>query len=129
MSRNDRKIRRLVVDGKDFLWSLRHANRSDGNNFLDCGEILTIYRGEPSERLLIVFQQRPDRLVADGHGPSATVYAQGGVVVNLHKPGTVRALIDEAMQDGWPTTRQIDGWPLVDAIAARVAGEGGAQLA
>jgi hypothetical protein len=48
--------------------------------------------------------------------------AEGGGL-NLHEPGTVRALLAEAKTSGWqpddPASAQADGWLLFDAVAAR----------
>ncbi|WP_251021589.1 hypothetical protein [Streptomyces sp. ISL-98] len=41
--------------------------------------------------------------------------------MNLHEPGTARALLDVAQARGWasrqPRDEEIDGWPLFDATA------------
>ncbi|MFC7104235.1 hypothetical protein ACFQQB_29615 [Nonomuraea rubra] len=44
--------------------------------------------------------------------------------MNLHEPGTVRALLDEAVRRGWdgddPRTVCLDGWDLFTAAATRI---------
>ncbi|MGW2936611.1 hypothetical protein ACWDA7_33225 [Streptomyces sp. NPDC001156] len=40
--------------------------------------------------------------------------------MNLHEPGTVRALLDAALKRGWrtedPVTEEIDGWSIFDEV-------------
>ncbi|MGW3351374.1 hypothetical protein ACWDA3_49435 [Nonomuraea rubra] len=44
--------------------------------------------------------------------------------MNLHEPGTVRALLDEAVRRGWdgddPRTVCLDGWDLFTAAVTRI---------
>ncbi|GAA3082233.1 hypothetical protein GCM10020000_80260 [Streptomyces olivoverticillatus] len=53
-------------------------------------------------------------------------YVRGGSL-NLHEPGVVRALLDVASARGWqPGERQaveIDGWPLLEAVAGARASD------
>ncbi|MET9406088.1 hypothetical protein ABZX90_09990 [Streptomyces sp. NPDC002935] len=41
----------------------------------------------------------------------------------LHEPGTLRALLDAALTQGWhaddPLVKEMDGWTLFDAAARR----------
>ncbi|WP_449484964.1 hypothetical protein [Streptomyces avidinii] len=45
-----------------------------------------------------------------------------GADLNLHEPGSVRALLDAALAHGWqPEERrptEVDGWPLLEAAAS-----------
>lgn len=69
--RKPRKPRRLVADGREYLWTLRHRHRVlDGGRSADCRETLTLYpqptgtgTGSP---LRIVFAAGPDRYVPGG---------------------------------------------------------------
>ncbi|MFJ5927723.1 hypothetical protein ACIQF6_34520 [Kitasatospora sp. NPDC092948] len=123
MARSSKKARRLVVDDETFLWSLGHEHRVEQGRYQDCREFLTIRRLGARGRLLIVFQGGGGRLVPDGCLPSGAVGAAEGGWLNLHEPGTVRALLDEATASGWnpddPVTKQMDGWLLFDAVATR----------
>lgn len=51
--------------------------------------------------------------------------ARGRLQIGLHEPGTVRALLDEAIAGGWdaddPATTQADGWAHFDVVAGRRA--------
>ncbi|MBT2508048.1 hypothetical protein J7I98_19590 [Streptomyces sp. ISL-98] len=126
MSRSEKKSRRLVVDDKTFLWWVTHRHRAEEGRFLDCCEILDIRPFGERGRLLITFQDGPGRLVPDGYMPSGSVGKARGADLNLHEPGTVRALLDEAGADGWdtddPQVRTVDGWAFFDAVAARRGG-------
>jgi hypothetical protein len=122
MVRSGKKARRLVVGAEAFLWSLRHEHRVEQGQCRDCREILTIRRLGARGRLLIVFQEGPGRLVPDGHVHSGAVGTVEGGWLNLHEPGTVRALLAEATASGWqpndPSTAQADGWHFFDTVVA-----------
>ncbi|MFC1403385.1 MULTISPECIES: hypothetical protein [Streptacidiphilus] len=121
MARSDKRARRLVVEGEDFLWSLSHHHRTLGDGrYEDCCETLVIRRPKVTGRLRIAFRAGPDRLVPDGYlMPSGAVGTDLGRTLNLHEPGTVRALLDAALKRGWrpdaPATEEIDGWSIFDA--------------
>ena len=124
MARSEKKARRLVVDGQTFLWSLGHSHRVlDGGHYEDCCETVVIRLFRARGRLRIVFRQGPDRLVPDGYMmPSGAVSTADGDL-NLHEPGTTRALLDAALAHGWqpddPLAKEIDGWTLFEAAARR----------
>jgi hypothetical protein len=126
MPRRSRKPRRLVVDGRAYLWTLRHSHCVlDNGRSADCRETLTLYpqpagTGGP---LRIVFAEGPGRYVPGGFpmGSGDVGYVRGGSL-NLHEPGAVRALLDAASARGWqPGERravEVDGWPLLETAAA-----------
>ncbi|MFG2979806.1 hypothetical protein ACGFYQ_00900 [Streptomyces sp. NPDC048258] len=131
MPRHPKKPRRLVADGRAYLWTLRHSHRvgEDGRS-ADCRQTLTLYP-QPADAggpLRIVFADGPGRYVPGG-APlgSGDVGFTRGADLNLHEPGAVRALLDVALTRGWqPGERravEIDGWPLLEAAAAARAGE------
>src|SRR5262245_38376216 len=111
----------LAVGDESFLWTVRHKHRVEAGRFEDCREVLTIRRPGAIGRLLIVFARGPGCLIPDGRIPSGSVGTQDGVWLNLHEPGTVRALLDEArargrgIQDG-AAVEQVDGWALFAAV-------------
>ncbi|WP_405819820.1 hypothetical protein OG241_30815 [Streptomyces sp. NBC_01390] len=119
------KARRLVVDGETFLWSLSHTHQALGNGrYEDCCETFSIRRFRARGCLRIVFRAGPDRLVPDGYlMPSGAVGTAVGGTLNLHEPGTARALLDAALAQGWrpddPLTEEVDGWTLFDAVITR----------
>ncbi|MEU9234041.1 hypothetical protein [Streptomyces subrutilus] len=126
MPRHSKKARRLVADGRVYMWSMRHSHRSDPNGRpVDCRHTLTLSpqpagTGGP---LRIVFAEGPGRYVPGG-APlgSGTVGFTHGTHLNLHEPGAVRALLDGALARGWqPGERralEVDGWQLLEAAAA-----------
>ncbi|MGA4837416.1 hypothetical protein [Streptomyces sp. G45] len=127
MPRHPRKPRRLIADGRAYLWTLRHSHDvADGGR--SCRETLTLYpqpagTGGP---LRIVFTGGPGRYVP-GDAPlgSGDVGYVHGADLNLHEPGAVRALLDAAATRGWePEGRptEIDGWSLLEAAAAARTG-------
>jgi hypothetical protein len=124
MARSEKRARRLIVDGKTFLWSLGHTHRALGDgHYEDCCETLVIRLFKVRGRLHIVFREGPDRLVPDGYlMPSGAVGTAGGRL-NLHEPGTTRALLDAALAQGWqpndPLAKTIDGWTLFEAATRR----------
>jgi|SRR4051794_16658264 hypothetical protein len=122
MARSDKRARRLVAEGEIFLWSLSHTHRALSNGrYEDCCATLVIRPFKARGRLRIVFQAGSDRLVADGYlMPSGAVGAELGRTLNLHEPGTVRALLDAALKRGWrtddPVAEEIDGWSIFDEV-------------
>ncbi|MFI9781440.1 hypothetical protein ACIHCV_43765 [Streptomyces sp. NPDC051956] len=133
MPRHSKKTRRLVVDGRAYLWTLRHSHRVlDSGRSADCREMLTLYpqpvgTGGP---LCVVFAEGPGRYVPGGFpmGSGDVGYVRG-CSLNLHEPGAVRALLDAASARGWqPGERravEVDGWLLLEAAAAARAGDAG----
>lgn len=123
MVRSSKKARRLAVGNETFLWLLGHEHRAGQGHYQDCREVLTIRRLGAGGRLRVVFQEGPGRLVPDGQVHSGAVRTAEGTWLNLHMPGTVRALLAEATASGWqpddPSTKEADGWHLYDAIAPR----------
>jgi hypothetical protein len=126
MVRSSRKSRRCVVGDQTYLWSVGHEHLADfegpvASRYQDCSEILTLRLYGAHGRLRIVFQQGDGRLVSDGRLPSGAV-GMNDLWLNLHEPGTVRALLDQAIAGGWdaadPGTARIDGWTFFDAVAA-----------
>ncbi|MFD0260190.1 hypothetical protein ACFVH7_18180 [Kitasatospora indigofera] len=124
MPRRPKKPRQLVADGHVYLWTLRHHHRppQDGQSS-DCRETLTLQPASAGGLLRIVFAEGPGRYVPGGlpTGSGDVGDAQGNSL-NLHEPGSVRALLDAAVASGWqpqePLTVEIDGWCLLEAAAA-----------
>ncbi|WP_405666205.1 hypothetical protein [Streptomyces sp. NBC_00055] len=131
MPRRSSKPRRLIADGRVYLWTLRHRHRMlDSGRFADCCDTLTLYpqptgTGGPVH---IVFADGPGRYVGGAPMGSGDVgYIQGGSL-NLHEPGAARALLDAASARGWqPEQRavEVDGWSLLEAAVALRAGNTG----
>ncbi|MFF1922938.1 hypothetical protein ACFVW8_20510 [Streptomyces sp. NPDC058221] len=124
MARSRRKSRRLVVDGVTFLWRVSHRHARGGVPPGLCQETLAVRPLIGRGRLEIAFRQGPGRAVPDGfflHFGEVGM-AEGGYL-NLNEPGTVRALLDEALSHGWcadaPTVHVMDGWELFDAVSVR----------
>ncbi|MFD3555036.1 hypothetical protein ACFWWA_23530 [Streptomyces goshikiensis] len=123
MPRSPKKARRLVADGRTYLWTVRHGHRvlDDGG----CRKTLTL-RTHPSGTgglLRFVFDEGPGRYVSGFTTGSGEVGAAAGAL-NLHEPGTVRFLLDAALARGWdPEERReakVDGWTFLEAaVAAR----------
>lgn len=112
-----RRVRRLVVDGTVYGWCFghRHVRGRPG-----CGSTVTLWRAGSPARLRLVFRSGPGRAVADGYfDEGAAVRLSDREYLNLHEPGSVRALLDEALaRDVFPAagTAEVDGWPLFDAV-------------
>ncbi|MEU6314406.1 hypothetical protein [Streptomyces sp. NPDC047014] len=124
MPRSPKKARRLVADGRAYLWTVRHGHRvlPDGG----CRKTLTLWP-EPSGSggaLRFVFDEGPGRYVAGFTTGSGEVGENGVGALNLHEPGTVRFLLDAARaRAGDPAQRRetrLDGWDfLKEAVAVR----------
>ncbi|MER5718958.1 hypothetical protein [Streptomyces sp. NPDC002132] len=135
MPRHAKKPRRLVADGRVYMWTIRHSHRRghDGRS-MDCRQTLTLSpqpagTGGP---LRIVFAEGPGRYVPGGAplGSGDVGFVQGAGL-NLHEPGAVRALLDVALARGWrPEERravEVDGWLLLEAAAAAHSGAAGRE--
>ncbi|MET9500678.1 hypothetical protein ABZY42_02870 [Streptomyces sp. NPDC006622] len=115
--RDARRPRRLTVDETTtYLWTVRHRHR-DGQV---CEDVLTLIRD--GVRTRIVFREGEGRYVGGG------AYTHSGGVgdrahhLNLHEPGTVRALVDEARRRGLlPYDGELDGWILFPAVTRAAA--------
>jgi hypothetical protein len=132
MVRRAKKPRRLAVGVDTYLWSVRHAHgpvtRDAAGAFVRlgddaCRETLALRPLGRAGGLRIEFRGGPGRLVPDGWLPSGTVGTDLDALLNLHEPGTVRALLDEALADGWdpdhPRVAFVDGWTLFDGARTR----------
>ncbi|MGA5413990.1 hypothetical protein [Streptomyces pseudogriseolus] len=122
---NDRRLRRLVVDGTVWHWTVRQRVLPA---YADCRLSLSFftegYRAGAGRRLTLVFAPGPRRIVSN------TSYFDAGTVMrlpdradlNLHEPGTARRLLDAAAPalDLRPSGRdvEVDGWPCFDEVVA-----------
>lgn len=124
--RKSRSSRRLVADGRTYIWRQSHSHRKDERGrSVDCRQVLMLSPQPPGAGgpLRIVFASGPGRYVPGGFPlGSGDVGVVRGSSLNLHEPGAVRALLDAARAHGWrPEEREpeeIDGWLLLDAAAA-----------
>ncbi|WP_405862480.1 hypothetical protein OG407_29015 [Streptomyces sp. NBC_01515] len=139
MPRSSKKPRRLVADGRVYMWSLRHSHRHSGSGSgsgmdrgRDSGSVGCVHTLTLNPRpagtggaLRIVFVAGPGRYVPGGAplGSGDVGYVRGASL-NLHEPGAVRALLDAASARGWlpgpGETRavEVDGWALLEAAVA-----------
>jgi hypothetical protein len=123
-----RGTRWLKVGADRFAWSVGHAHeRKDGTtgepSWVGCREVVRVRRDGAPGQLLVVFRAGDGRIVRDGLMHSGAVQSADGQAMNLNEPGAIRALLDEAIARGWeasaPGRSEIDGWLLLDAVAAR----------
>ncbi|WP_037605526.1 hypothetical protein [Streptacidiphilus rugosus] len=119
-----RRVRSLVVDGTEYRWCFGH--RWDPvRGYPGSRSTVTLWRPEGVARLRLVFRPTTDRHIADGFfDEGAAVRLPDRAYVNLHEPGNVRALFEEAMARGlFPQSGQAeaDGWPLFDALRPQPA--------
>ncbi|MEU6844360.1 hypothetical protein ABZ930_21070 [Streptomyces sp. NPDC046716] len=132
MPRKSSTPRRLVADGRTYLWTLLHSHDVTDQGRI-CRETLRLHPQPAGSTgtLRIVFTEEPGRFVPGG-APfgSGDVGLTSGASLNLHEPGAVRALLDEAWARGWRPEGQrsveIDGWSLLEAAASARAAQGGA---
>ncbi|MCX5106908.1 hypothetical protein [Streptomyces sp. NBC_00439] len=131
MPRRSKKPRRLVADGRVYMWTMRHSHGKDGDGRpVDCRQILTLSPVGSGGPLRIVFADGPGRYIPGGAPMgSGDVGLTRGESLNLHEPGAVRALLDVALARGWQPGEQravdVDGWALLKVAAAVGAGEAG----
>lgn len=125
---NDRRARRLMVDGAVWHWSVRQRVRPD---YADCRLALSFFP-EPSgrgvrRRLTLVFAPGPDRIVSNSHVEAGTlVRLPDRKWLNLYEPETVRRLLAAAapVLEIHPSTRNldVDGWPYFTDVVDRAGG-------
>ncbi|WP_199854590.1 hypothetical protein [Streptomyces dioscori] len=114
--KNDRRLRRLVVDDTTWYWTLRQRVRPA---YEDCSLTLSLYSEDRQHRVALVFRPRQNRIISN------CCFLAGCVVrmpdqgcLNLYEPGTVRLLLDLVL----PTLDlsltgkdiEVDGWPYFD---------------
>ncbi len=132
MGRNSRKARRLLVGDETYLWPVGHDHRVEciqsGRfqgcpGYQGCRDLVIIRRLGARGRLVLSFPEAPSRRVCDGDGATGVVGSPESGWLNLHEPGTVRTLLDEALATGWPpgdpAVTETDGWLFFDTVAAR----------
>ncbi|MGW4497634.1 hypothetical protein ACWENR_03295 [Micromonospora sp. NPDC004336] len=120
-----RGARVLVVGGATYRWSVTHRHHVDrgDDGWLRCAERLAVSRDGAPGRLGILFMGGPRGAVAGAYLHNGGVATDDGYL-NLHRPGVVRALLDEALARGWrptdPGHPEWDGWDLFDGAVARL---------
>ncbi|MFJ1864012.1 hypothetical protein ACIOD1_05225 [Streptomyces sp. NPDC088097] len=125
MARPDHAVRRLVVEGRTFHWSVRHVHHvrnPDGS--LTCHDTLNLRLPPHGGRLRVVFPWGRGRILPGvGWVPGAAGAVPPGerVAVNLHEPGTARAVVDRLLEDGWDPEdrhgRDVDGWDVSASVS------------
>ncbi|MFD7459697.1 MULTISPECIES: hypothetical protein [unclassified Streptomyces] len=116
----DRRVRRLVVDGTVWHWTVRQRVRPD---YADCRLTLSFFT-EASERglrrrLSLVFAPGPERIVSNSYFEAGTVVRlPDRAWLNLYEPGTARRLLEFAAPglEARPLERnvEVDGWLCFD---------------
>ncbi|MDA3643156.1 hypothetical protein LZ318_19210 [Saccharopolyspora indica] len=114
---DERRLRRLVVDGDTWHWIVRQQVRP---SYPDCRLLLTFFtpeghRGGARRRLTLVFAPAPDKIISNSHFESGTVLRlPGREHLNLHEPGVARRLLDASapvlQQRPGERTVELDGW-------------------
>ncbi|GGZ12951.1 hypothetical protein [Streptomyces nitrosporeus] len=112
---DSRRVRRLVAGEETWFWSVSHRHP-------ECREVLSLRREGGPTALRIVFREGPGRIVSGGYAwHDGLVGTAHGPDLNLHEPGVVRRLLDEAKARGLVregrSDPEADGWPLLDAVA------------
>ncbi|WP_069814389.1 hypothetical protein [Streptomyces sp. TP-A0874] len=117
-----RRVRRIVVGGTVYGWCFGHRH-DRVRGYSGCSSTVTLWRSGSRTGLRLVFQPGPGRVIAGGYlDEGAVVRLSDGAYLNLHRPGSVRALLDEALaRELFPVAGavEVDGWPLFDAVADR----------
>lgn len=125
-----RRLRRLLVGADAYRWHVGHSHTRDGNRVLDCREVVLLRKEGSPGHIRVVFRAGEGGLVSDGspYTHDGGVQAHGdddndGDGFNLHRPGVVRALVDVVTERGhdFGSSAEIDGWPLLPDVRARLA--------
>ncbi|MFG2132357.1 hypothetical protein ACGFNV_31735 [Streptomyces sp. NPDC048751] len=97
--KNDRRVRRLVVEQDVWYWTVRQRVRP---SYADCRVTLSFFtdgagRSTGRRRLSLVFAPNPTGVVSNCHFESGTVVRlPDRSHLNLYEPGTARRLLDAA---------------------------------
>jgi hypothetical protein len=113
-----RRVRLMVVGGTVYGWCFGHRH-DRVRGYPGCSSTVTLWRPGSRGRVRLVFRPGPGRAIADGYfDEGAAVRLSDQEYLNLHEPGSVRALLDVVLAGGlFPaeTSVEIDGWPVFDA--------------
>ncbi|MGW1755345.1 hypothetical protein [Streptomyces mirabilis] len=124
--KNDRRLRRLVVDDTTWYWTVRQRVKPAYEN---CRLTLSLYpEGYPKgdrRRLALTFRPDSDRIISNCYFLSGTVLRlPDHSCLNLYEPGTVRRLLDAAAPtlDLFASEQviEVDGWQYFDAVVETV---------
>ncbi|MBN0046265.1 hypothetical protein JS756_19580 [Streptomyces actuosus] len=114
-----RRVRRMEAGGTVYGWCFGHRH-DRVRGYPGCRSTVTLWRPRGAACLRLVFHPSPGRVVAGSFFDEATVVRlPDREHLNLHEPGSVRALLDESLVRGlFPAagTVEVDGWPLFDAV-------------
>ncbi|MFE4411052.1 hypothetical protein [Streptomyces sp. NPDC056821] len=109
----------MVVGSTMYGWCFGHRH-DRVRGYPGCSSTVTLWRPGSRARLRLVFRPGPDRNIADHYfDEGAVVRLPDREYLNLHAPGSVRALLDEALaRELFPAAGsvEVDGWPLFDAV-------------
>ena len=109
----------MVVGGTVYGWCFGHRHDRVGG-YPGCSSTVTPWRDEGRACLRLVFRPASGRAIADGYfDEGAVLRLPDRARLNLHEPGDVRALLDDALVRGlFPATgpAETDGRPLFDAV-------------
>lgn len=109
----------MVVDGTAYGWCFGHRH-DRVRGYRGCTSTVTLWHLGSRSYLRLVFRPGSERIIADGYfEEGAAARLPDRAYLNLHEPGSVRALLDEALARGlFPPAGsvEVDGWPLFDAV-------------
>ncbi|WP_328406926.1 hypothetical protein [Nocardia sp. NBC_00403] len=102
----------LTVGEQQYRWKTYHQHVNG------CEEVLRLRQLGSVAGLTLVFRPDGERNVSDGGpGPTGVIWI-GDRLLNLNKPGVVRAFADAAVDAGWMaearTVGRRNGWDLFD---------------
>ena len=122
LMKNDRRLRRLVVDDITWRWTVRQRVKSA---YEDCRLTLSLYPEGTRRRLALVFRPGSDRIISNCYfDPGALVRLPDRSYLNLYEPGTVRRLLDAAASPldlfASKDVIEVDGWQYFDAVVEPV---------
>ncbi|RKN04311.1 hypothetical protein [Streptomyces radicis] len=99
----------------------QHVDRSD---YANCRLVLSLYREGTRRRLGLVFRPGPGRIISNSaFEAGALIRLPDRAYLNLHRPGTVRVLLDAALPGlalpASPGRTETDGWPHFDTVVGQ----------
>jgi len=108
MSLRKKPLRRILVEGKAYLWKVNHDHKvlppepTHGSGAHGCREVFTAFlEGHSASPLRIRFPDGPGQ--SSGYPAAGVVWTSGpaGLTANLNTPRIAAALIRLAVSRGW----------------------------
>lgn len=113
---HSKKLRKIVVDGVEYLWATKHLHKEDFTHS-ECVEVLTIYLANDKKSPLKLLFDVEKSMIANkglasehwqvGHPENGVAWkaGHGEKHINLNRPGLIAEIIKHATIEAWHPTK------------------------